>query len=121
MIKEAGILLRKESTFHCEATWAPGVRMMKPSRREAWVVKFFPAIHLITQEIPELGGLVDTTRPSASHAHNGDRFMLVTLRRSHGELEVTLIAKGIERSQLSALELHRNRQRERCAVTMKED
>jgi hypothetical protein len=113
MVKEAGILLRKESTFHCEATWAPGVRMMKPSRREAWVVKFFPAIHLITQEIPELGGLVDTTRPSAScsmastlcrivvgmglltHAHNGDRFMMVTLRRSHGELEVTLIARGI--------------------------
>lgn len=88
--------------------------MIKPSRREAWVVEFFPAIHLITQEIPELGGLVDAARPSAScsmastlcltvfgmglltHAHNSHRLMLVTLRGSQGELEMTLLAKGID-------------------------
>lgn len=77
--------------------------MMETSGRKSWSLKFFPAICFIPQELPEMRGVTDTTRPSASyhiisvvcpstivsalltHAHDGHRFMLVTLDRSHGD------------------------------------
>ena len=81
--------------------------MMKTSRGEAWVVEFFPAIYPVTQKVPKVKAVTDTTRPSASfsivstfcfaaigsglltHAHDSHRLMLVALDSSHGELELT--------------------------------
>ena len=39
---------------------------MKSSCREAWIVELFPAIYLVTQEVPKVGAVTDTTRPTAS-------------------------------------------------------
>jgi hypothetical protein len=39
---------------------------MKPPSREAWIVKFFPTIYSVTQELPELRAIADTARPMAS-------------------------------------------------------
>lgn len=81
--------------------------MMKTSCGEVWTVKFFPAVYLIAQKVPELRAITDTTWPSAScsiistlflavtrielltHAHDRHRLMLVPLKRSHDELELT--------------------------------
>ena len=111
MVKEAGILLRKESTFYYYRTWAIWVRIIKTSCREAWIVKFFPAIYLITQKVPKLRAVTDTTRPSASysivlilclavigiglltHAYDSHGLMLVALEMSHGEIELTRLTK----------------------------
>lgn len=77
--------------------------MMETSGGEAWIVEFFPAIGLIPQVFPEMGGVLDTARPSApysivsavclsrtvsaflTHAHDGHRLMLITLYRSHSD------------------------------------
>lgn len=40
--------------------------MIKPSCGEAWTVKFFPAVYLITQKVPKVRAVTDSTRPSAS-------------------------------------------------------
>ena len=78
---------------------------MKPSRGEAWIIEFFPAIYSITQKVPKVGAVADAARPSAScsitlnlclvvigiglltHAYNSDWLMLVALERRHSELE----------------------------------
>ena len=40
---------------------------METSGREAWIVEFFPAICLTPQEFPELRGVTNTARPSATY------------------------------------------------------
>lgn len=91
--------------------------MMEPSGGKSRMVKFFPAIYLLAQEVPKLRAVPDTPRPAASclivltqcpgrvgtghltHAHNSHRLMLVGLQRSHTELKVIRLAK-----KLSAVE-----------------